>query len=160
MTRLIKGFMLMCMLAILNTVNAQDRTVTGTIVDQDDNQPLSGVSVLVKNTSVGTTTDADGKFSLRVPEGRNQLEISYSGYDKQTVPITGNAVSVRLTKNLSELNEVQVVAYGVQKKSDLTGAISSIKGSEVTQIATQRVDQAIQGRAAGVLVLNTGHLEG
>lgn len=155
MKRVIQSFMLICMLAFINTVSAQDRTVSGTIVDQDDNQPLSGVSVAVKNSSVGTTTDADGKFSLRVPSGKNQLEISYAGYQKQTVSINGNTVNLSLAKDLSELNEVQVVAYGVQKKSDLTGSISSIKGAELTQIATQRVDQAIQGRAAGVLVLNT-----
>jgi TonB-dependent starch-binding outer membrane protein SusC len=155
MKRLIKSIMLISMCIFINRVIAQDRSVSGTIVDQEDNQPLAGVSVLVKSTSIGTTTDADGKFTLRVPSGRNQLEISYAGYDRQTVSITGNTLNLSLTKNLAELNEVQVVAYGVQKKSDLTGAISSIKGAEVTQLATQRVDQAIQGRAAGVLVLNT-----
>jgi TonB-dependent starch-binding outer membrane protein SusC len=156
MKRLFQCIMLMGMLIFFNSVNAQDRTVSGTIVDQEDNQPLSGVSVLVKGTSTGTTTDADGKFTVRVPAGKNQLEISYAGYQKQTIGIDrGNNVSLRLSKDLSELSEVQVVGYGVQKKSDLTGAISSIKGSELTQIATQRVDQAIQGRAAGVLVLNT-----
>jgi TonB-linked SusC/RagA family outer membrane protein len=156
MKRIIQSTMLICMLFFIKTVNAQDRSVSGTIVDQEDNQPLSGVSVLVKSTSIGTTTDADGKFTVRVPTGKNQLEISYAGYQKQTISIDrGSNVSLKLAKDLSELSEVQVVGYGVQKKSDLTGAISSIKGSELTQIATQRVDQAIQGRAAGVLVLNT-----
>src|SRR5687767_694999 len=156
MKRLIQNIMLICMLAFFNTVNAQDRAVSGTIVDQEDNQPLSGVSVLVKGTSTGSTTDTDGRFTVNVPAGRNQLEISYAGYQKQTISIgNGNTVNLKLSKDLSELSEVQVVGYGVQKKSDLTGAISSIKGSEVTQLATQRVDQAIQGRAAGVLVLNT-----
>ena len=155
MKRLIQSFMLIGMLIFFNSVNAQDRTVSGTIVDQEDNQPLPGVSVVVKGTSVGTTTDADGKFKVRLPAGRNQLEISYAGYQTQTVGADRANVSLRLTKDLSELNEVQVVGYGVQKKSDLTGSISSIKGSDITQLATQRVDQALQGRAAGVLVLNT-----
>ncbi|HUQ67469.1 MAG TPA: TonB-dependent receptor, partial [Flavitalea sp.] len=106
--------------------------------------------------STGATTDANGRFTVRVPTGKNQLEISYAGYTKQTIGIDrGNSVNLKLSKDLSELSAVQVVGYGVQKKSDLTGAISSIKGSDLTQIATQRVDQAIQGRAAGVLVLNT-----
>jgi TonB-linked SusC/RagA family outer membrane protein len=156
MKRLIQCFMLMGMLIFFNSVNAQDRTVSGTIVDQEDNQPLSGVSVVVKGTSTGTTTDANGRFTVRVPSGRSQLEISYAGYQKQTIGIDrGNNLNFKLSRDLSELSEVQVVGYGVQKKSDLTGAISSIKGSDVTQIATQRVDQALQGRAAGVLVLNT-----
>jgi TonB-dependent starch-binding outer membrane protein SusC len=156
MKRLIQSLMLMGMLVFFNSLNAQDRTVSGTIVDQEDNEPLSGVSVVVKGTSTGTTTDADGKFTVRIPAGKNQLEITYAGYQKQTIGVDrGNNLSLKLSKDLSELSEVQVVGYGVQKKSDLTGAISSIKGSDVTQIATQRVDQAIQGRAAGVLVLNT-----
>lgn len=148
--------MLACMLIFINTVFAQDRKVSGTIVDDEDGQPLAGVSVLVKTTNVGTTTGQDGQFSLNVPQGKNQLEISYAGYSKETINVgRDNTVSIRLSKDLSELNTVQVVAYGVQKKSDLTGSISSIKGAELRQIATQRVDQAIQGRAAGVLVLNT-----
>src|SRR5688500_2590824 len=156
MKRIIQSIVLLCMLLFINTVNAQDRSVSGTIVDQEDNQPLPGVSVLVKGTSTGTTNDADGRFTIRVPEDRNQLEISYAGYQKMNTNIDrGNTVNLKLIKDLSELSAVQVVGYGVQKKSDLTGSISSIKGSELTQLATQRVDQAIQGRAAGVLVLNT-----
>lgn len=156
MKRIIQSIMLLCMLLFINSVNAQERSVSGTIVDQEDNQPLAGVSVLVKGSSTGTTTDADGRFTIRVPEGKNQLEISYAGYQKISTNIDrGNTVNLKLIKDLSELSAVQVVGYGVQKKSDLTGSISSIKGSELTQMATQRVDQAIQGRAAGVLVLNT-----
>ena len=109
MKRLIQSFMLFGMLIFFNSVNAQDRTVSGTIVDQEDNQPLPGVSVVVKGTSVGTTTDADGKFNVRLPAGRNQLEISYAGYQTQTVGADRANVSLRLTKDLSELNEVQVV---------------------------------------------------
>jgi TonB-linked SusC/RagA family outer membrane protein len=104
---------------------------------------------------VGTTTDAQGRFTVKLPAGKNQLEVSYAGYQKQTIGADKGAVNLRLTKDLSELSEVQVVGYGIQKKSDLTGAISSIKGADVSKIATQRVDQAIQGRAAGVFVLNT-----
>ena len=155
MKRMIQSIMLMCMLLFFNSVNAQDRTVSGIIVDQEDNLPLSGVSVLVKGTSVGTTTDPYGKFTVTLPAGKNQLEISYAGYQKQTISAEKGAVNLKLSKDLAELTQVQVVGYGVQKKSDLTGSISSIKGSDLRQIATQRVDQAIQGRAAGVFVLNT-----
>src|SRR5689334_6293884 len=139
MKRFIQCLMLFGMLIFFNAVNAQNRSVSGTIVDQEDNQPLSGVSVVVKGTSTGTTTDANGKFTVNMPAGKNQLEVSYAGYTKQTITVDrGNSVSLHLTKDLSELSEVQVVGYGVQKKSDLTGAISSIKGSDLTQIATQR----------------------
>jgi TonB-linked SusC/RagA family outer membrane protein len=155
MNYLIRGLVLFCLNLTVLLAVAQDRSVSGTITDQLTNEPLVGASVLVKGTSKGTSTDSDGKFTLTVPAGSRQLEVSASGYVKQTVTITGSSIGIALMRDASELSEVQVVGYGTQKKSDLTGSISSIKGSEITQIATQRVDQALQGRAAGVLVLNT-----
>jgi TonB-linked SusC/RagA family outer membrane protein len=156
MNKIFQSLMLLCLLVVFSRAQAQDRTVSGRIVDQENNEPLAGVSVLVKGTSTGTSTDANGKFAIPVPAGRKQLEISYSGFLQQTVNISaGGEMTIALPRDNSQLNEVQVVGYGVQKKSDLTGSISSIKGSDLTQIATQRVDQALQGRAAGVLVLNT-----
>jgi iron complex outermembrane receptor protein len=76
MKKLIHRIMLLLMMIFLNDVTAQDRTVSGAIIDEEDAQPLAGVSVLVKSTSVGTTTDSDGKFTLNLPPGKNQLEIS------------------------------------------------------------------------------------
>ena len=155
MTKVIRSILGLCMLITCMGAFAQDRAVSGTVTDQTTNEPLAGVSVQVKGTSTGTSTGNDGRFTIQVPSGRNQLEISYLGYLDQTVTISGSTVSVSMERDGSELNEVTVVGYGVQKKSDLTGSISSIKGADVTQIATARVDQALQGRAAGVLVLNT-----
>lgn len=156
MSKICQSLMLLCMLVLFSRAQAQDRTITGRIVDQENNEPLAGVSILVKGTTMGTSTDTDGKFAIPVPAGKKQLEISYSGYLRQTVSISGGGeMSISIARDGSQLNEVQVVGYGTQKKSDLTGSISSIKGADLTQIATQRVDQALQGRAAGVLVLNT-----
>jgi TonB-linked SusC/RagA family outer membrane protein len=161
MKKLIHSIMLLLMMIFLNDVTAQDRTVSGAIIDEEDAQPLAGVSVLVKSTSVGTTTDSDGKFTLNLPPGKNQLEISYSGYRPQTITADrGSLLSVRLSKDRSALTEVQVIGYGTQRKSDLTGSISSVKGSDLTQLSTQRVDQALQGRASGVYVLNTAGAPG
>lgn len=148
--------MTLFMIIFLNQVSAQDRAISGTIVDQEDGQPLAGVSVLVKSTSAGTTTDQNGKFTLHLPSGKHQLEISYLGYRRQTISTDRvSASNISLSKDRSSLTEVQVVGYGTQKKSDLTGSISSIKGSDLTQLSSQRVDQALQGRASGVFVLNT-----
>jgi TonB-linked SusC/RagA family outer membrane protein len=148
--------MLLFTVLCLNVLHAQDRTVTGTVTTSEDGQPLSDVSVTVAGTKVGTTTDANGKFTIRV-SGRNpQLEVGHVGYATRKVSVTGNGnVNIALAPDVRQLSEVVVVGYGVQKKSDLTGAISSIKGSDLTQLSTQRVDQALQGRAAGVMVLNT-----
>lgn len=155
MKNILRSTMLLWMTVMCLSTFAQDRTISGTITDPLNSEPLTGVSVQVKGTSIGTSTNEQGRFTIQVPAGRNELEVSYLGYGTQTVRITGNTVNVSLQRDESALNEVTVVGYGVQKKSDLTGSISSIKGADVTQIATARVDQAIQGRAAGVLVLNT-----
>jgi TonB-linked SusC/RagA family outer membrane protein len=113
--------------------------------------------VTVKNSSLSTAASAEGEFSLRVPAGNVTLVVSSIGFVTKEQVVEGNETNLVITLNgdNSQLGEVVVVGYGVQKKSDLTGSVSSIKGEDLTQLATQRVDQALQGRAAGVLVLNT-----
>lgn len=156
MKKCIQCVLLLLMLLLAKNLFSQDRTVTGTVSTAEDGQPLNGVSVLVPGTNIGTTTDARGRFSIRVPRGRAELEINHVGYTTQRVPIgTGANLKISLTQDIRQLTDVVVVGYGVQRKSDITGAISSIKGSDLTQLSTQRVDQALQGRAAGVMVLNT-----
>ena len=135
---------------------AQDRTISGRVTRSDDGEALNGVTVTVPGTNTGTTTNSTGNFTIAVPNGRNQLKFDFVGFASNTVSIGTSAnIDVSLLPDVQQLRDVVVVGYGTQKKSDLTGSISSIKGSDLTQIATQRVDQALQGRAAGVLVLNT-----
>lgn len=134
--------------------DAQLRRVSGTVTTSSG-ETLPGASVVVKGTNTGTVTDVDGKYTLNVPENAT-LIFSTIGYTLQEVPVNGRTViDVTLQEDVRSLEEVVVVGYGVQKKSDLTGSISSISGDEITTLPTQRVDQALQGRAAGVLVLNT-----
>jgi TonB-linked SusC/RagA family outer membrane protein len=133
----------------------QQRTVSGTVSAQDGER-LPGASVVVKGTTIGTTTDIDGAFNLNLPADAQTLVVSYIGYEPAEVPVMGRtSFDISLTPDLETLQEVVVVGYGTQRKSDLTGAISSVKGSELAQLPMQRVDQALQGRAAGVMVLNT-----
>ncbi|HMJ70293.1 MAG TPA: TonB-dependent receptor [Cyclobacteriaceae bacterium] len=138
-----------------NSAFWQDRTVTGTIKG-DDGQPLPGATVVVKGTANGTTSDADGNFSLSVPGTSATLVVSFIGYMTQEVEI-GNQTSINITlkEDAQTLNEVVVTGYGEVRKSDYTGAVSSIKGDELVQLPIQRADQALQGRAAGVMVVNT-----
>lgn len=132
----------------------QSRQVSGS-VSTSGGETLPGVSVVVKGTSTGTVTDVNGKYSITVSENAT-LVYSSIGYALQEVQVNGRSViDITLEEDIQSLEEVVVVGYGVQKKSDLTGSISSISGDAVTTLPTQRVDQALQGRAAGVLVLNT-----
>jgi TonB-linked SusC/RagA family outer membrane protein len=132
-----------------------DLNITGSVTDEKG-EGLPGVSVLVKGTQRGTSTNANGTYSISVAGEADVLVFSFVGYLSQEIVI-GNKkqMDVSLTADTKALEEVVVVGYGSQKKSDLTGSVSSVKGAELTRLPTQRVDQALQGRAAGVMVQNT-----
>lgn len=149
--------MLLIALSFFVTVSAfSQQRVTGVVSGSSDNEGLPGVNIHIKGTSIGTITDIEGRYSLDVPNNNDVLVFSFIGFAQQEVPVNGrSSIDVSLAEDVQALNEVVVVGYGSQRKSDLTGSISSVKGDEVTLLPTQRVDQALQGRAAGVMVMNT-----
>ena len=127
-------------------------TVTGTVTDEQ-NVPLPGASVVEKGTSNGTTADFDGNFTIEVVDGNAILEVSFLGYVSLEVPTDGQGnVTVQLREDTSQLDEVVVVGYGVQKKSDVTGAIGSIKSENFNQGVVTNPGQLIQGKVSGVNV--------
>ncbi|WP_235941826.1 SusC/RagA family TonB-linked outer membrane protein [Cyclobacterium roseum] len=129
----------------------ENRPITGKVIDSNG-EGIPGVTVLVEGTTSGTATNIDGEFTINVPDG-GVLVFSFIGYESQRVEV-GNQTSLNITlmEDQSSLEEVVVVGYGTQKKSDLTGSISSIKGDAVKEFPITSIDQAIQGRAAGVQV--------
>ncbi|CCH55285.1 TonB-dependent receptor [Fibrisoma limi BUZ 3] len=129
---------------------AQDVTVRGRVTSSDDGSALPGVSVQVKGTTRGATTDASGNYQLAVP-GNGRLIFSFIGYTSQEVAV-GNrtVVDVALVNNSTNLSEVVVVGYGTQSKRTVTGAISTVGGEVIANKPVQSFDQALQGRAAGV----------
>src|SRR5215831_8205792 len=113
-------------------VMAQNIPVKGTVTDQEDGQPLTGVTVIVKGTSKGAATDLDGNYSIELAPGETTLVFSYIGYITQTVDVNGQeAVNVVLRPDVKLLNDVVVVGYGTQKKSDLTGSVSTVRGADL-----------------------------
>ncbi|GAA4496417.1 TonB-dependent receptor [Hymenobacter ginsengisoli] len=138
-----------------------DVPVTGRVVGPDG-KPLPGVTVLVRGTTVGGTTDADGRFALRAPEGSTLL-FSFIGYIGQPVVVTSaNAsnVSVTMREDTQKLNEVVVVGYGTQERGSVTGAISSVNGAELAKQPVPDVTQALQGKVAGVTITSNGGTPG
>jgi TonB-linked SusC/RagA family outer membrane protein len=133
------------------------QTVTGTVTDET-NTPLPGVNVLIKGSTVGTATDADGRYSIAVPDANSVLVFSFIGYVTQEVPVGGQSqINVQLLTDVQTLSEVVVVGYGTQKRSDLTGSVGQVSGEEVLQRPVTNVLQGLQGRVAGVNVfLNSG----
>ena len=131
---------------------AQDSfTVTGTVTDID-NQPIPGVNIVVENTTRGVQTDFDGIYSIEVSSGES-LTFSYIGFGSQTVEITNQrTLNITLQEDRSQLDEVVVIGYGTRRKSSLTGAVAKVEGSEVAAIQSTRVDDALGGKLAGVLI--------
>ena len=127
-------------------------TVSGTITDAEDNAPLIGVNVLVKGTNTGTISDLDGKYSLTVPDANSTLVFSYTGYTPQEIKVgTQSTIDLAMVPG-TELDEVVVIGYGTVKKSDVTGAVSSVSGDDFEDQPLTRLEDALQGRAAGVSV--------
>ncbi|GAB3261253.1 TonB-dependent receptor [Larkinella harenae] len=141
----------------LETAPVAERSVTG-LVKSETGEGLPGVSVVIKNTSRGTTTDADGRFKLVLPEGAETLVFSFVGYQNQEVAVgTKTVIEVQLVPDQKALDEVVVVGYGTQQKKDLTGAVSTISTRDITERQSIQVSDALQGAMAGVTVTrNTG----
>lgn len=137
-------------------VYAQEQSVSGTV--KGDGETLIGVSVMVKGTTTGTVTDYDGNFTINVPDIQDAvLQFSYIGYRTQQVFLKGRRMlQVVMTADTENLDEVVVVAYGSQKKADLTSSIAVIKAEDIASIPVANLSQAMQGRAAGVTVTQSG----
>jgi TonB-dependent starch-binding outer membrane protein SusC len=142
-------FLLMGMLA----ANAQMKTITGKVVASEDNSPIPGVSVVVKGTTMGTITNQDGNYSLQIPVATKSLAFSFVGYRTKEVALENKGViNVSLEADVFDVDEVVVVAYGIQQKRDVSGTIATVKGEEIKTLPVQSFDQALQGKAAGVSI--------
>ena len=133
-------------------VNQQSKKITGTVVDATG-MPVIGANVMVKGTTNGTITDMDGKFSLEVEDGA-VLQVSYIGFANQEIKV-GNqtSLSIAMKEDAEALDELVVVGYGVQKKANLTGSVSTIKyGQELENRPITDPSQALSGKTTGVWV--------
>ncbi len=131
----------------------QEMRVTGTVTSADDGTSLPGVNVIIKGTTNGTTTDADGKYSIAVPDGNAVLVFSFIGYTTQELSVASQSVvDVVLAADVHQLGEVVVVGYGTQQKVTLTGAVTSIKGEEMLRTKSENPQNMLTGRVAGVRV--------
>jgi TonB-linked SusC/RagA family outer membrane protein len=131
------------------------KTITGKVTNEKG-EPLDGVSITVKGTTRGTTTNSNGVFSIEAEVGET-LEVSMVGYQQYTLQIgASNAVTVELAPLVSSINEVVVVGYGTQKRANVTGAVSSVNSKTISELPVANISQALQGRIAGLQVTNNG----
>lgn len=147
------GFLVL-VLMFCTGMSAQTR-VSGVVSDQ--NGPLPGVSVIVDGTSNGAATDFDGRYTLSNVASNATLVISYVGYVTQRVAVNGQTtINITLSEDLQALDEVVVVGYGAQTRAAVTGAITTVKTEEIAALPVANAVEALQGRAAGINVINTG----
>ncbi len=153
--KFLKREVLVLIALFISTISAFSQIkVTGTVLDTKK-EPLIGVNITVKGSRTGTISDFNGKFNIDVPDRQSVLVFSYIGYKtiERTIPASGQ-LTVILEEETQTIDEVVVVAYGTQKKSHLTGAVSSLKNEKMDEIPVSRVDQALQGKIAGVQINN------
>nr|WKN35434.1 TonB-dependent receptor [Tunicatimonas sp. TK19036] len=135
--------------------------VTGQVTSAADGIGLPGVNVLVKGTSSGTVTDAEGKFSVNAPNQNDTLVVSFIGYITQEVPLNGRSeITITMAEDVTSLNEVVVVGYGTQERAEVTGAISTVSGEQLTSRPVTNTSAALQGRSPGLMVMNQGAAPG
>ncbi|MFT4537317.1 MAG: TonB-linked SusC/RagA family outer membrane protein, partial [Saprospiraceae bacterium] len=135
--------------------------VSGTVISSYDDQPLVGVNILIKGTSLGTITDLDGRYEIELPDDEATLVFSYTGFITMEVVTAGRAtIDITLSENAEALDEFVVIGYGSVKKSDVTGAVASIKDDELTKIASVRVDDALRGKVSGLQITPTSSAPG
>lgn len=149
---------LFLVLFVHHTTIAQQEVIVvqGTVVDGETGDPIMGANVVEKGTSNGVLTGFDGEFSIRVPSA-SIIEISYLGYAPVEVPASsGVPLNITLQTESSALDEVVVVGYGTQKRSDVTGAVASFDAAELEKMPQVDVTQALQGRMAGMSVTFSG----
>lgn len=147
---------LILILVINITVLAQSSfTLKGKVVSQEDNLPVPGVNILIKNSTNGTSTDFDGNYTLEVTSG-DVVEFSFLGFLTKSIAITNQReLNVVLVPDTAQLDEVVVIGYGTSKKSHLTGSISKVVNDDLDQIAVSRVDDALVGQVSGVNIQAT-----
>ncbi|MDR1502903.1 MAG: TonB-dependent receptor [Prevotella sp.] len=151
--RSLHSCMLMMLFVVLMPMSlwAQNKTITGIVADET-NEPVAGASVVIKNTTVGTITDIDGKYTIQAPDNAT-LVFTFLGYSPKEEKVSGRSqINVSLTLDETTLDDVVVVGYGVQKKVTLTGAVAGVKGSEMIKTKNENPQNMLTGKIAGVRV--------
>lgn len=147
-----KNLLLVLMAVVFSfTTYAQEKRVTGKVTDETG--PLPGVNVLIKGTTIGTSTDANGEFTITVSSDKDVLVFTFIGYTTVEEQVGAKtALNISMTSDAQQLTEVVVVGYGTQLKQELTGNIAKVTGADIQNVAVPSFDQALQGRAAGVFI--------
>lgn len=151
--RIVQGFFLAAMILLAISAGAQQRTVSGTVTSLDDGSALAGVSIIVEGSSLGTTTNDQGNFSLNVPAGAKQLVISYQGYITQMVAITSAPLVISMSRDIQQLSDVVVTALGITRaEKSLTSSTQVVKAGDLNTAKETNLINSLQGKVSGLVI--------
>lgn len=149
-TKLLKPFLLVCVILLLGG-SAFAQNITGVVSDAETNEPLPGVNIILQGTSTGTSTDVNGNYELNVPSLEGRLIVSFIGYETRQIDINGRTViDIDMTMSSFMADEVVVVGYGTQRRSEITGSVGTVSSAQFNRGHTESPEQLLQGRIAGV----------
>lgn len=155
------SFWAFLMLFCVSSINAQNVSISGIVKDKITNEPLIGVTVLVKGTTTGTITSYDGTYNLQVSQNIETLSYSFIGYETIDISYTGQkTIDVLLGSDSEDLDEIVVTGYGIQKKGSYTGSVEVVDAKKLEQVPVVSFDQALQGQAPGVLSVSSSGAPG
>ncbi|MBK7172090.1 MAG: TonB-dependent receptor [Bacteroidales bacterium] len=154
--KLLRVIALVCLslISLLQVSYAQQATTISGTVYGEDNVTLPGATIKIPGTTIGTSTDVNGKFSLQVPATAKTIEVSFVGMKVQQLPVTSGTMKIYLKSDVKQLDELVVIGYGTVKRAEVTSSISSVNQKELKNLHVTGVDQAMQGKLAGVTVTN------
>ena len=134
----------------------KQKPISGTVTDSKTGSPLTGVTVAIEGTTIGTITDGNGSFSLMVPDSVDRISFSYIGYETQVVAIPESSdMDIQMVEEVQSIDEVVVIGYGSVKKRDVTGSIAQVKADQIENTASSQLAAAMQGKASGVYIMNS-----
>lgn len=156
--KILPKLLIIKLLFLMNSALAQNLTISGKVTSSADKSPVAGVSVTLRQTNNGTTTNQDGNFTITLPSSNGVLLFSHVNFAELEEPVNGRtAVNVTMTPSNNHLSDVVVIRYGTVRKKDLTGSVSQVRAKEIGIFANTSPVQALQVRAAGVQVIqNSG----
>jgi hypothetical protein len=140
-----------CILFVgIQIVNAQTKSISGTVTSMEDGATIPGVSVMIKGTTIGTITDIDGKYNLNVPADVNTITFSFVGMKTIESPLTSSVIDVKMESDVFGVDEVVIVAYGTAKKESLTGSAAVIGEKQIESRSFSNVAQVLTGATTGI----------
>ncbi|MBS2213866.1 TonB-dependent receptor [Carboxylicivirga mesophila] len=145
-------YLLLLCIAFNGTLLAQSTVISGSVKDKSNGEPMIGVTIVVKGTTIGTVTDFEGNYNLQVPQDAQVLQYSFIGFKQQEIALSGQkTINVMMESDSENIDEVVVTGYGIQKKGTYTGSVEVVSAEKIEQVPVASFDQALQGRAPGVV---------